>query len=55
MWPEKGGFSNGRRNLGNSPVDMIVYPIIYKGFVDPRWLGMGFLDHQQISTVLGER
>ena len=34
--------------IRRSPVDMVVYPHYLQGFSHhPRWLGMGFLNHQQ--------
>ena len=34
------------------PVDMVVYPILYKGVLIPqRWLVLGFLNHQQIICL----
>ena len=40
------------RNPANSPVEVGSWnPIFYDGFgIHPRWLGMGFLNHQQYSS-----
>ena len=32
---------------GDHQLRLVVYPIIYSVFIHPRWLGMGFLNHQQ--------
>ena len=34
--------------IRETPVEgKVVYLIIYKGFIHPRWLALGFLNHQQ--------
>ncbi len=32
---------------GDHQLRLVVYPIIYDGFLHPRWLALGFLNHQQ--------
>ena len=34
--------------IRRSPVDMVILSHDIQGFVNPRWLGMGFLNHQQL-------
>ena len=32
--------------------NLVVYPIIYKHSIHHRWLGMGFLHHPEVDTLL---
>ena len=42
--------------IQRSPVEgKVVYPMIYKGFIHPRWLALGFLNHQQYQVVFRQR
>ena len=55
MWtPKKVVLLMATRNPVNSPVEgKVVYPIIYKVFSTiPRWLALGFLNHQQYVLKL---
>ena len=39
---------DGGRNGVDSIVEVGKYPIYLQGFIDPRWLALGFLNHQQV-------
>ncbi len=39
--------------IQRSPVDMVVYPIIYDGFCTSQVVIAGFLNHQQYLTMVG--
>ena len=36
---------------GDHQLRLVVYPIIYRVFLHARWLGMGFLNHQQYMHI----